>query len=312
MEQTAADGAEAECGRGHPGVVGTSPSLVSPKDKRNHPSGQGAHVAWIPSPTVATDQPIVKGASDMRPVIPTGLVAVLLVTGAASLRAEEPFARAHPRLASWREMVHQRRADQSRHARRGPADERAHGERGLRGSPQAATSTRMPSPTASSPTCPTMPSSGVNAFTICLQGGMPGYEGAVNSAFEPDGSLRTSYLARVSPCHRGVRPRRAWWSSSAATTSDRTRCSPMTTAIRAGVVNVARWIRSRGFRNVVLEIANEFDHGGFDHRLIRSADGRDRTHSPGEEDGARICSSPPAAWATAATSMRWPRPPISS
>ena len=38
---------------------------------------------------------------------------------------------------------------------------------------------------------------GVNAFTLCLQGGMPGYEGALNSAFEPDGSLRERYLARV-------------------------------------------------------------------------------------------------------------------
>ena len=26
---------------------------------------------------------------------------------------------------------------------------------------------------------------------------MPGYEGALNSAFEPDGSLRDSYLRRV-------------------------------------------------------------------------------------------------------------------
>ena len=32
---------------------------------------------------------------------------------------------------------------------------------------------------------------GVNAFTICLQGGMPGYEGAVNSAFEPDGDRKS-------------------------------------------------------------------------------------------------------------------------
>jgi hypothetical protein len=38
---------------------------------------------------------------------------------------------------------------------------------------------------------------GINAFTLNLQGGMPGYEGALNSAFEPDGSLRESYLARV-------------------------------------------------------------------------------------------------------------------
>ena len=38
---------------------------------------------------------------------------------------------------------------------------------------------------------------GVRAFTIGLQGGMPGYEGAVNSAFNPDGSLRGAYLTRV-------------------------------------------------------------------------------------------------------------------
>jgi len=38
---------------------------------------------------------------------------------------------------------------------------------------------------------------GVRAFTICPQGGMPGYEGAVNSAFESDGSLRDTYVRRV-------------------------------------------------------------------------------------------------------------------
>ncbi len=38
---------------------------------------------------------------------------------------------------------------------------------------------------------------GVRAFTVCLQGGSCGYEGAVNSAFQPDGSLRDSYLQRV-------------------------------------------------------------------------------------------------------------------
>ncbi len=38
---------------------------------------------------------------------------------------------------------------------------------------------------------------GVNAFTLYLQGGMPGYEGAVNSAFLSDGALRPEYLKRV-------------------------------------------------------------------------------------------------------------------
>jgi len=40
-------------------------------------------------------------------------------------------------------------------------------------------------------------SCGVRAFTLNLQGGFPGYEGAVNSAFRPDGSLRKNYLSRI-------------------------------------------------------------------------------------------------------------------
>ena len=45
---------------------------------------------------------------------------------------------------------------------------------------------------------------GVRAFTLNLQGGFPGYEGAVNSAFRPDGSLRKRDLRRV---------RRVGWAS---------------------------------------------------------------------------------------------------
>ena len=39
---------------------------------------------------------------------------------------------------------------------------------------------------------------GILAFTINLQGGMPGYEDAINSAFTPDGSLKPDYMNRVS------------------------------------------------------------------------------------------------------------------
>jgi hypothetical protein len=44
-------------------------------------------------------------------------------------------------------------------------------------------------------------------------------------------------------------------------------------AIRAGVVNVANWVTQEGFTNVMLEIANEHPHGGFDHSIIQSASG---------------------------------------
>jgi hypothetical protein len=37
---------------------------------------------------------------------------------------------------------------------------------------------------------------GVQAFTLNLQGGMPGYEGAVNSAFDAEGNLKTAHLQR--------------------------------------------------------------------------------------------------------------------
>ena len=45
-------------------------------------------------------------------------------------------------------------------------------------------------------------------------------------------------------------------------------------AVRAGVVNAVHWIQSRGFRNVVVEIANEYPHRGFAHEIIRSPQGQ--------------------------------------
>jgi hypothetical protein len=113
---------------------------------------------------------------------------------------------------------------------------------------------------------------GVNAFTINLQGGMPGYEGAVNSAFEPNGALRASYLARarrvIEACDRqGMAViLGCFYQRQDQALAD-------AAAVRAAVANVAGWVRQRGYTNVLLEIANEFDHDGFDHPLIRTEDG---------------------------------------
>lgn len=114
---------------------------------------------------------------------------------------------------------------------------------------------------------------GVDAFTICLQGGMPGYEGALNSAFEPDGSLRPAYLARVERVIRASDERGVavilglYYQRQSGVLRDET-------AVRAGVVNVARWVRERGFQNVLLEIANEYPHSGFVHAVIRDPKGQ--------------------------------------
>ncbi len=113
---------------------------------------------------------------------------------------------------------------------------------------------------------------GVRAFTLCLQGGFPGYEGAVNSAFGPDGSLRDSYLRRVrrviETCDRSgaVVILGCYYQRQDQVLKDEA-------AVRTGVVNVAKWVSESGFTNVVLEIANEFDHSGFDYRLLKTPKG---------------------------------------
>jgi CubicO group peptidase (beta-lactamase class C family) len=113
----------------------------------------------------------------------------------------------------------------------------------------------------------------VNAFTICLQGGMPGYEGAVNSAFAADGSLRVEYLNRVErviracDSHGVVVILGCYYQRQSKILRDEA-------AIRTGLVNVAKWIRSCGFQNVVLEVANEYPHSGFVHPVIRDPQGQ--------------------------------------
>ncbi len=113
---------------------------------------------------------------------------------------------------------------------------------------------------------------GVSAFTINLQGGMPGYEGAFNSAFEPDGTLRPSYLERVSrvieACDRAglVVILGCFYQRQDQILRD-------DAAVRRAVTNIAAWIRERGYRNVVLEIANEYSHAGFDRDVIRREQG---------------------------------------
>jgi hypothetical protein len=113
---------------------------------------------------------------------------------------------------------------------------------------------------------------GVRAFTLCLQGGMPGYEGAVNSAFEPDGSLRDDYLRRmarvIEACdEQGIAViLGCYYQRQDQILKDEN-------AVRQGVVNAANWIREQRYTNVMLEIANEYPHNGFDHALLRGPEG---------------------------------------
>jgi hypothetical protein len=114
---------------------------------------------------------------------------------------------------------------------------------------------------------------GVRAFTLNLQGGMPGYEGAANSAFEPDGSLKHSYMKRVRRVVAAFDRSRAvvilgcFYQRQDQILRDET-------AVRQGLLNVAKWIKTSGFGNILIEVANEFDHPGFDHPLLRTPQGQ--------------------------------------
>jgi hypothetical protein len=108
-------------------------------------------------------------------------------------------------------------------------------------------------------------SHGVNAFTICLQGGMPGYEGAINTAFNADGSLREDYLQRVERLIRASDKNNAAVILSLFYQRQHSHHSALTgrESIRKAVENAINWVTEKGFTNVMIEISNEYRHGGF-------------------------------------------------
>jgi len=112
---------------------------------------------------------------------------------------------------------------------------------------------------------------GIGAFTLCLQGGMPGYEGALKSAYEPDGSIRDGYLARVERVIRACNETGiavilgCFYQRQDQILRD-------AEAVETAAMNTVRWVGEQGFENVVIEVANEHAHRGFTHEIIRRPD----------------------------------------
>ncbi len=106
---------------------------------------------------------------------------------------------------------------------------------------------------------------GVNAFTISLQGGFPGYEGAINTAFNPDGSLRAGYLQRVEKVIRVCDANQVAVILSCFYQRQHSHFSALNgkESIKNALKNTITWIIEREFTNVVLEVSNEYQHGGF-------------------------------------------------
>lgn len=112
---------------------------------------------------------------------------------------------------------------------------------------------------------PEYTSNGVNAFTVSLQGGMPGFEGAVNTAFNSDGSLKIDYLNRVERIIRSCDANNAAIILSLFYQRQHSHDSALSDkeSILKALENVVDWIHQKKFTNVVLEVSNEYRHGGF-------------------------------------------------
>lgn len=119
---------------------------------------------------------------------------------------------------------------------------------------------------------PAYAAQGVLAFTLNLQGGDPGYRGVLNSAFEPDGSLRKESTRRIEraieACDRAgvVVILGCFHHLQDQVLRD-------AAALRKAVGEAAAWIESRGYTNVCLEIADEHAHEGYDHATIKNPNG---------------------------------------
>lgn len=118
-------------------------------------------------------------------------------------------------------------------------------------------------------------SHGVLALTISLQGGFPGYEGAINTAFDPQGNLRSDYRDRVARVIQACDERGMVVILSCFYQRQDEQLEDAKSLERA-VEQTASWLKNEGYQNVVLEIANEFGHGGFDHQDLRSLEGQRR------------------------------------
>jgi hypothetical protein len=113
---------------------------------------------------------------------------------------------------------------------------------------------------------------GLLGFTLCLQGGSPqGYSKEQpweNSAFDPDGGLRPAYIARLETIldradELGMVVLLGYFYFGQ---DERLRDEA---AVKKAASNATAWLLAKGYRNILVEIANECDNRKYDHAIIR-------------------------------------------
>jgi hypothetical protein len=114
---------------------------------------------------------------------------------------------------------------------------------------------------------------GLLSFTICLQGGSPeGYSRSQpwhNSAFRADGSLKQPYMNRLERIldradELGMAPIVGLFYFGQDQRLENE------AAVKRGTENAIGWLLDKGYRNVLVEIANECDNRAYDHDIIKA------------------------------------------
>ncbi|PHN03316.1 hypothetical protein CRP01_27775 [Flavilitoribacter nigricans DSM 23189 = NBRC 102662] len=117
---------------------------------------------------------------------------------------------------------------------------------------------------------------GLLSFTINLQGGSPmgyGNKNWYNSAYEEDGALRPTYMARLKKIldradELGMVPIVGlfYFGQDQFLADDE--------AVKRAAENAVDWMLEQGYRNILIEVANECDNRGYEREIIKA----DRIH----------------------------------
>lgn len=120
---------------------------------------------------------------------------------------------------------------------------------------------------------------GVLMINVSLQGAQPGYDKAINgidrenayrlgpgkgmyvSAFRPDGSLKPDWLARLERLLRGAN-QRGMFVNLMYFYHGQDAAFQSTAAIHAAAMNITDWLIAHDFRNVIVDVAHEYDLPG--------------------------------------------------
>lgn len=123
---------------------------------------------------------------------------------------------------------------------------------------------------------------GILAINVSLQAGNPGYnkemaeikrdraykagpgKGMHTSAFRPDGSLKPEWMARLKRLQRAL-DQRGMILNLMYFYQSQDEIFPDTASIERATANATDWLIDNDCRNVIVEIANEFDIRGWDH-----------------------------------------------